>query len=177
MSQMRSNQKVRVYQREQHVTDYFATHPGTPHTVCMRGAEHVAMRIGSARLYVSAHRTKRFVIALKYDGEEAYRYLIASDLSWRTLDIVQAYTLRWLVEVFVQDWSILLPNAARPDQLLGPDSVSRQQGRHCGLGVVQDANPSEPAGRGHGGCAAGQPPVPRRPAAGVRGRQGLADVW
>ena len=53
---------------------------------------------------VSAHRTKRFVIALKYDGEEAYRFLIASDLSWRTLDIVQAHTLRWLVEVFVQDW-------------------------------------------------------------------------
>ncbi|MCP4756200.1 MAG: transposase, partial [Proteobacteria bacterium] len=24
--------------------------------------------------------------------------------SWRTLDIVQAYTLRWLVEVFFQDW-------------------------------------------------------------------------
>jgi hypothetical protein len=29
---------------------------------------------------------------------------MASDLSWRTLDIVQAHTLRWLVEVFVQDW-------------------------------------------------------------------------
>jgi hypothetical protein len=36
--------------------------------------------------------------------EDAYRYLMASDLSWRTVDIVQAHTLRWLVEVFVQDW-------------------------------------------------------------------------
>jgi hypothetical protein len=36
--------------------------------------------------------------------EETYRYLIASDLSWRTLDIVQGHSLRWLVEVFIQDW-------------------------------------------------------------------------
>ena len=33
-----------------------------------------------------------------------YRYLMASDLTWRTLDIVQGHSLRWLVEVFVQDW-------------------------------------------------------------------------
>ena len=30
--------------------------------------------------------------------------MIASDLSWRTLDVVQGHTLRWLVEVFIQDW-------------------------------------------------------------------------
>jgi hypothetical protein len=28
-----------------------------------------------------------------------YRYLMASDLTWRTLDIVQGHTLRWLVEI------------------------------------------------------------------------------
>ena len=44
------------------------------------------------------------VVALKYEGEDTYRYLIASDLTWRTLDIVQGQTLRWLVEVFIQDW-------------------------------------------------------------------------
>jgi len=55
-------------------------------------------------MYVCAHHTKRFIIALKYEGEDSYRYLLASDLTWRTLDIVQGYTLRWLVEVFVQDW-------------------------------------------------------------------------
>jgi len=43
-------------------------------------------------------------VALKYDEEDTYRYLIASDLSWRTLDIVQGHSLRWLVEVFIQDW-------------------------------------------------------------------------
>ena len=30
--------------------------------------------------------------------------MVASDLTWRTEDIVQAFTLRWLVEVFIQDW-------------------------------------------------------------------------
>jgi hypothetical protein len=55
-------------------------------------------------MYVCAHHTKRFIIALKYEGEDSYRYLMASDLTWRTLDIVQGHTLRWLVEVFVQDW-------------------------------------------------------------------------
>jgi hypothetical protein len=38
-------------------------------------------------------------VALKYEGEDTYRYLIASDLTWRTLDIVQGQTLRWLVEI------------------------------------------------------------------------------
>ena len=29
---------------------------------------------------------------------------MATDLTWRTIDIVQAYSLRWLVEVFIEDW-------------------------------------------------------------------------
>jgi hypothetical protein len=104
ISQIRSNQKVRPHKREQNVTDYFATHPGTPHTIRIRGGEEVVAIVGSARLYVCSHKTKRFVVALKYEGEDTYRYLIASDLTWRTLDIVQGQTLRWLVEVFIQDW-------------------------------------------------------------------------
>jgi len=46
------------------------------------------------------------VIALKYEREEEYRYLVATDVSWRTLDIIQAYSLRWLVEVFFEDWKL-----------------------------------------------------------------------
>jgi hypothetical protein len=60
--------------------------------------------VGSARLYVCAHTTKRFIVAIKYEEEETYRSLIASALRWRTRDIVQGHTLRWLVEVFIQDW-------------------------------------------------------------------------
>jgi hypothetical protein len=104
ISQIRSNQTVRVQKRAQPVADYFATHPGTPHTLRIRGGQEVVAIVGSARLYVCAHHTKRFVVALKYQSEDTYRYLIASDLTWRTLDIVQGQTLRWLVEVFIQDW-------------------------------------------------------------------------
>ena len=55
-------------------------------------------------MHVCAHGKKRFVIALKYPGETDYRYLVATDMSWRTIDIIQAYSLRWLVEVFIEDW-------------------------------------------------------------------------
>jgi hypothetical protein len=104
ISQIRSNQNIRVGKREQHVADYFATHPGTPYPIRIRGGEEIVAMVGSARLYVCAHKTKRFIVAIKYAEEETYRYLIASDLSWRTLDIVQGHTRRWLVEVFIQDW-------------------------------------------------------------------------
>ena len=43
-------------------------------------------------------------MAVKFAGETEYRYRVASDLSWRTEDIFQTFTLRWLVEVFIQDW-------------------------------------------------------------------------
>jgi hypothetical protein len=104
LSQIRGNQKVRLHQREQSVADYFTAHPGTPYPIRIRGGDQIMAHISSARLYVCSHKTKRFVVALKYEGEANYRYLIASDMSWRTLDIVQGHTLRWLVEVFIQDW-------------------------------------------------------------------------
>ena len=104
LSQIRSNQNIRVGKRAQHVADYFATHPGTPHRIRIRGGEERVAMVGSARFYVCSHQTKRFIVAIKYEEEETSRYLIASDLSWRTLDVVQGHTLRWLVEVFIQDW-------------------------------------------------------------------------
>jgi hypothetical protein len=104
LSHIRSNQNIRVGKRAQHVADSFATHPGTPYAIRIRGGEAVVAMVGSARLYVCAHKTKRVVVAIKDKEEETSRSLIASDLSWRTLAIVQGPTLRWLVEVFIQDW-------------------------------------------------------------------------
>ena len=56
--------------------------------------------VRSARLYVCAHKTKRFIVAITYAEEETYRSLMASDLTWRTLASVQGHSLRWLVEIF-----------------------------------------------------------------------------
>jgi len=104
ISQIRSNQLIRFRTQKRSVESYFATFPGTRQLIRIRGGKEVFVTVGSARLYVHAHEKKRFVIALKYEGEESYRYIIASDMTWRTLDIIQAYTLRWLIEVFFQDW-------------------------------------------------------------------------
>ena len=92
LSQIRSNQNIRIGKRQQHVADYFATHPGTPQRICIRGGEEIVAMVSSARLYVCSHKTKRFVVAMKYEHEQTYRYLIASDLTWRTLDIVQGHS-------------------------------------------------------------------------------------
>jgi hypothetical protein len=89
ISQARSNQNIQVHQREQHLADYFAAHPGTPQTIRIRGGDERVAMVRSARLYVCSHKTKRFIVAIKYEEEETYRYLMASDLTWRTLDIVQ----------------------------------------------------------------------------------------
>jgi hypothetical protein len=104
ISQLRSHQKVRADKREYQVAEYVATPPGRPQQRRIRGGDEVGAIVGSARFYVSAHHTKRFIMALKCAGEDTYRYLMAADLSWRTLDMVHAHTLRWLVAVVVQDW-------------------------------------------------------------------------
>ena len=51
---------------------------------------------------------------------------MASDLSWRTEDIVRAYTLGRLIEVFFDDWKVYedwdtlrlkVPRSSRPSKL------------------------------------------------------------
>ena len=104
ISNLRKNQNVRFQGKKIHVTTCFKRYPGVEQTIRIRGGDEVTVWVRGVRVHVCAHGTKRFVIALKYEGEDEYRYLVASDMSWRHLDIVQAQTLRWLVEVFFQDW-------------------------------------------------------------------------
>jgi hypothetical protein len=106
ISQLRANQNIRFRGREWSLTEYFHAYPGVSLRLRVRGGEEIEAVVGSARLHVCAHGTKRFVIALKYSGESDSRFLVATDLSWRTLDIVRTHTLRWLVEVFFADWKL-----------------------------------------------------------------------
>lgn len=106
VSQIKRNQNVIFRNKKIAVEQYFASYPGTENKVAIRGGKQEKVVVGSARLHVCSHGTKRFVIALKYEGEKEYRYLVATDLTWRTLDIVEAYTLRWLIEVFFEDWKV-----------------------------------------------------------------------
>lgn len=104
ISQLKSSQTVIYKGKKRRLEKSLFIFAPTSQSLQIRGGTEQQVMMGSARLNVDAHGVKRFVIALKYEGEEEYRYLVASNLSWRTQDIVKAYTLRWLVEVFLQDW-------------------------------------------------------------------------
>ena len=106
ISQLRETQKVMYKNKWISVKDYFLKHAGVSQKVSVRGGKTNEMTVGSARLMVKAHETKRFIIAVKNEDEPEYRYLVATDVTWRTLDILQCYTLRWLVEVFFGDWKL-----------------------------------------------------------------------
>lgn len=106
VSQLRSNQKVSFRNKLISIEQYFQSYGGSTQEIKVRGQEIIKANISSARLYVDAHQKKRFIIAVKYQDEQEARYLVASDMSWRTMDIVQAYTLRWLAEVFFEDWKL-----------------------------------------------------------------------
>ncbi len=103
VSQIKSNQNIMVGNCKKSVKEYFESRQPIEKSIDIRGGKTVSMKIDSGRFYVYAHKKKRFVIALKHEGEKKYRYLVASDLTWRFFDIINVYTLRWLVEVFIQD--------------------------------------------------------------------------
>ncbi len=90
----------------------------------VRGGEDVKATVSSARIKVMAQGKKRLVVALKYESESDYRYLVATDMTWSTMDIIQAYTLRWLVEVFFEDWK-LYEGWAREAKQLDEEGSSR----------------------------------------------------
>ena len=104
ISQLRNNQNVRSRNRTLSVEEYFHRHSDVSVKLRVRGGKEIPALIKSARVYVCSHSKKRFIVAVKYEGETEYRYLFASDLTWRTEDILRTYTLRWLIEVFFQDW-------------------------------------------------------------------------
>ena len=107
ISQLRENQNIEYRGTKRNLKHYFNnTNHGVAVSVRIRGGKDVKATMSSARLKVSAHGKKRFVIAIKYEGESNYRYLVATDMTWRTMDIAQAYSLRWLVEVFFEDWKL-----------------------------------------------------------------------
>lgn len=103
ISQIRSNQIVYIKGKPLAAKELFSRYPGVSRLINCRGEDKHVIMIGM-RLKVKSYGRKLFVIALKYEGEEEYRFITATDLTWRAVDIVSAYTLRWLVEVFIQDW-------------------------------------------------------------------------
>lgn len=104
ISQLRGNQIASSKNSTTSLSSYFGRQSGVKCNLLIRGGKTQTVTMKAARLHVKAHGKRRYVVALKYENEEEYRYLVASDLSWRFTDIARIYTLRWLVEVFIQDW-------------------------------------------------------------------------
>lgn len=105
ISQIRKNQKIVVNNQEQDIEDFFKNYSGHQKDEILRcNTKQIIYR--SAKFKVKSHGKKYFIIALKYEGEEEYRYLIARDMTWRDIDIIKTFAFRWLVEVFIQDWKM-----------------------------------------------------------------------
>lgn len=103
ISQIKRSQLIFVNNKEITVEDFFKHYQGRTEKISLRGEERrVTYRSGTFK--VKSHNKKYFVIALKYEDEADYRYLIARDMTWRDLDIIRTFSFRWLVEVFIQDW-------------------------------------------------------------------------
>lgn len=104
ISQLRENQIIQSRGKNVSLKKYFARQPGVTTKLKIRGQQEQSVTVLAARIMVNSHGKKRMVVALRYEGESDYRYLVASNLSWRHTDVVQMYTLRWLIEVFFEDW-------------------------------------------------------------------------
>jgi hypothetical protein len=105
ITKMRKKQKVVYNRKEFSCEEYSNSYSGWEQNIEIRGREQKTILAGGGRLYVPSHGTKRFVIAMKYAGETEYRYLLATNLSWNMNRIMEIFSLRWLIEVFFEDWS------------------------------------------------------------------------
>ena len=103
ISQIAKTQVIKINGQDVEVETYFKSQRANEAEVLLRwGSKKITYC--SKRCEVRSHGRKYLVIALKYDGEEEYRYLIAADVSWGDVDVIKAYAVRWIVEVFIQDW-------------------------------------------------------------------------
>ena len=105
ISQIRSNQLIRNKRGLLvEVGQHFASEDRSHRRISIRGEKEEIIVLCAQKLWVAAHKEKRMVIAIRYENQNDFRYIIASDMTWQYIDVIQAYTLRWLIEVFFQDW-------------------------------------------------------------------------
>ena len=100
ISQLRRNQCIMLTRNQSiRVDQYFERRKPKEEIFCLRGHLDKKIYFQSARLFVKAHSKVSHIVAYRYEGEEKYRFICASELTWRAEDIVRAFAYRWLVEV------------------------------------------------------------------------------
>lgn len=106
ISQIRSNQNIELNEKEWKVSTYFEGRTPIQKTITIRGGKQQVIYYSSTIAKVVSQGKKRLIIALKYEGEKTYRYIIAQNMTWRVQDVLECNSLRWLIEVFNQDWKM-----------------------------------------------------------------------
>lgn len=106
ISQLKQNQKIIIKGNEVSLRGYFSNRALIKKGVVIRGGKEVVIYYSSVIAKVKAHGEKRLIVAYKYEGEKQLRYLFATDMTWTVQTIIEVYSLRWLVEVFIQDWKL-----------------------------------------------------------------------
>lgn len=96
--------KVSDKRRSARIDEYFNSIPSQKGRMKIRGYEEKHVEIKHARLYVPSHNRRLNIVAIKYECEKNFRYLITSNFGYRPIDIAQMYSFRWLAEVFFFDW-------------------------------------------------------------------------
>lgn len=106
ISQLKKNQNVIIDGQKQSLEEHFSSLPEEKVKVKLRGAQEITVSMKHQRLFVQAHKKKRLIVAVKYEKQKEYRYLVATDLSWLAHTVLKAFSFRWLVEVFIEDWKL-----------------------------------------------------------------------
>lgn len=103
ITELKSTQNIVVNNKTVQLAKVFKQYMGKQ-TIMQLRYNNKNVQYVASKFTVKSHNQKYWVIALKYEGEENYRYLIASNMSWQATDVLQTYALRWLIEIFIQDW-------------------------------------------------------------------------
>lgn len=103
VSKANPNQKVMSRGKSLSLGNFFKRIGHIKSTVSIRGRD-IPLEYKAARVFISSYGRKVFVVAVRYQGERAWQYLFGTDLTWKAESIIKAYGLRWLVEVFFEDW-------------------------------------------------------------------------
>ena len=104
ISQLKSNQIITHQNKNYNLKTYFDTRAVISSKVVIRGGKSVKIYYSSVIAKVNVHEKKRLIVAYKYEGEAEFRYVFATDMSWTPHHVIQTYSLRWLIEVFISDW-------------------------------------------------------------------------
>ena len=134
ISQLRFNQ-LAVFPRRKNIglEVYFSNKKSITKVFNLRSGNEKTIIYKSERLFIKSHSRVYHIVVFKYEGEEKYRYICATNLTWRAEDIIRAYAFRWLIEVVIEDSKLYA----------GFGQVAMQQGedgarRAVGLSLLLD---------------------------------------